>query len=57
MLIIASREDATDAELFPILRQLVTRIRNSIHTITLQYAKRAPDTSQVLELLFRGLEE
>ena len=60
MLIVASREDATDAELFPILRQLITRIRNSIHTIALDFARNSmhtPQAQQALSILFDALDE
>lgn len=59
ILIIATREDATDAELFPLLRQIITRIRNSIYTIAMHAAKNAESahTAQhIFNALLQGLD-
>ncbi|WFD07301.1 adenylate cyclase [Malassezia vespertilionis] len=49
LLIIATREEATDAELIHVLAQLVTRINNSISTLLLGSSQSSP-TSQPAEL-------
>lgn len=59
LLIIASREDATDTELIPVLMQLITRIRNAVNSIALrlvQQSRGTPAEARALQLLLADLD-
>ncbi|WFD39511.1 adenylate cyclase [Malassezia japonica] len=58
LLIIATREEATDTELMHILAQLVTRIHNSISTLAMQHVRAAlPEELQNLGQLLAPWSE
>lgn len=59
LLAVESREDATDAELFPILNQIITRIRNAVSALTVDYARQSfgsPDSQRALQMLLTDLD-
>lgn len=59
LLAIDAREDATDAELVPILTQLITRIRNAVNYLTIEYARQAlggPEAQRALQMLLADLD-
>ena len=58
LLIIATREEATDTELMHVLAQLVTRIHNSISTLAMQHVRAAlPEELQYLGQLLAPRSE
>ncbi|WFD18608.1 adenylate cyclase [Malassezia caprae] len=59
LLAIEAREDATDAELVPILSQLITRIRNAVSSLTVDYARQAMgglEAQRALQMLLADLD-
>ncbi|KAL4402878.1 cysteinyl-tRNA synthetase [Malassezia pachydermatis] len=57
--IMADREDATDAELVPVLIQLITRIRNSVRSLALDFARQSiggPHADEAMKLLFDDMD-
>ena len=59
LLAVDAREDATDAELVPILSQLTTRIRNAVNTLTVEYVRQTlggPEAQRALQMLLTDLD-